>query len=120
MQSSTKNNLNLPNLKYIYLGLAILGFLWCNYFILRDIFWNNGNDFARWFELTNANNAVGLLGADVLFCGLGFLPFAVVETRRLKIKYWWVPLLSIALAGIGVAIPLFLYFRQEALEKQTP
>jgi formate-dependent nitrite reductase membrane component NrfD len=102
-------------LKHLYLTLAVVSFLGCYYFIGKDIL-NDGRDFTNFFNLAFANNVTGLLSLDLTFSGLAFLPFAVQETKKLKIKNWWLPILTIGLVGICVAIPLFLYLREKTIE----
>ena len=102
-------------LQNLYLLITIAGFLLCNWFIMRDIFTNNGLDMLKIIQYNRYDNLHGLLSVDVLSAALGFLPFAVLETRRLKIKHWYLSITMIFLAGVGVAIPMFMYLRERQL-----
>lgn len=106
------------SLKNLFLLITIIGFGLCNWFIFRDILTNDSQDMLKIVQYSRYDNLHGLLSVDILSCGLGFLPFAVVETRRLKIHNWYWSVAMIFLAGVGVAIPMFLYLRQIKLDAQ--
>jgi hypothetical protein len=63
------------------------------------------------------NQGVGFFSMDLLVLSAVALVFMIVETRRLKIKHFWLPILAIFAVGMSLSLPLFLYLRELALEK---
>ena len=84
---------------------------------MRDIITNNGLDMLKLIQYNRYDNLHGLLSVDVLSAAMGFLPFAIIETRRLKIKNWYLSIAMIFLAGVGVAIPMFMYLRERRIKR---
>jgi hypothetical protein len=56
-------------------------------------------------------------GADLTVVVLTFFAFMIPESLRLKIKYWWVLIPLTFLVAIAFTFPLFLYMRENKLEK---
>ncbi|MFN8385440.1 MAG: DUF2834 domain-containing protein [Anaerolineales bacterium] len=56
--------------------------------------------------------------ADLLISVMVFVFFVLFETQRLNMKNSWLFVLAI-LVGLSFALPLFLYFRERALQPQN-
>jgi hypothetical protein len=48
---------------------------------------------------------------------LTFFVFMIPESLRLKIRYWWLLIPFTFLVAVAFTFPLFLYLRENALEK---
>ena len=57
-------------------------------------------------------------GMDVLVSALVLLIFGRVENSRLQIKNRWLVVPALLLVGVSLALPLFLYLREIALERK--
>lgn len=55
--------------------------------------------------------------SDVLVCGMVVAVFVVVESRRIAMRGYWLPLLGLAV-GPSLALPLFLLLRERHLTGQ--
>ena len=54
---------------------------------------------------------------DVIMAVVVFVVFACIEGHRLKMPYWWVPILAVFIVHLCFAFPLFLYMREIHIEK---
>lgn len=54
---------------------------------------------------------------DVIMAVIVFVVFAHVEGHRLKMPYWWVPILAVFVVHLCFAFPLFLYMREIQIDK---
>jgi len=65
-----------------------------------------------------ANRIGGFFGLDVLVSSVVLLGFVRTEGRRLGVRRLWLPVLGLLTVGVSCALPLFLYLREGALERQ--
>ena len=65
-----------------------------------------------------ANRISAFFGMDVLISAVVLLRFVRVESARLHIRGWWLPVLAVFTVGVSLALPLFLYLRELTLEKR--
>lgn len=77
----------------------------------------NGFDVKLFFEQLFANRISAAFGLDFIISSLALFIFVFSEGSRLKMKNLWVYLASYLLAGISLALPLFLLIRQRQLEE---
>jgi len=63
-----------------------------------------------------ANRVSAFFGLDVLVSSAVLLVFMRVEGRLFRIRFRWLPIVGLCAVGVGVALPLFLYLRESALE----
>jgi len=73
--------------------------------------------FSNFMNDAQLNFAGKSFGADLTVVVFTFFAFMIPESLRLKIKYWWVLILFTFLIAIAFTFPLFLYIRENALEK---
>ena len=64
-----------------------------------------------------ANRISAFFGMDVLVSAVVLIVFMRTESRRLDVKSRWLPVAALCLVGVSMALPLFLYLREEALER---
>ena len=50
--------------------------------------------------------------ADVLLSAITLAVFIMVESRRIGIRQWWLPLIALLCVGVSLALPLFLLLRE--------
>ncbi len=63
-----------------------------------------------------ANRVSAFFGLDVLVSSAVLLVFMRVEGRLLRIRFRWLPIVGLCAVGVSLALPLFLYLRESALE----
>ena len=103
--------------KQLFLMLSILGVCYTWYYNIQ--WFQNTNDptFTNFFNEAQANFAGKSFGADLTVVVLTFFVFMIPESMRLKIKYWWLLIIFTFLVAVAFTFPLFMYLRENALEK---
>jgi hypothetical protein len=107
MQMSRKN---------IYLLLCVLGVV-LPYSQFVPWVMENGLHVGLLFRQLFANRAGGFFGVDVLVSSVVLVVFMRMERRRLAIRFPWLPIVGLCAVGVSFGLPLFLYFRESALEQ---
>jgi len=64
-----------------------------------------------------ANRISAFFGLDVLVSSVILLVFMRVEGRMLRVRFRWMPIVGLCAVGVSLALPLFLYLRERALEE---
>ena len=102
---------------HLFLMLSILGVCYTWYYNIQ--WFQNANDptFTNFFNDAQANFAGKSFGADLTVVVLTFFVFMIPESMRLKIRYWWLLIPFTFLVAVAFTFPLFLYLRENALEK---
>jgi hypothetical protein len=54
---------------------------------------------------------------DLLIGGIAGMAFIVIESRRLKMRFWWLYIAASFITAFAFVFPLFLGFRELALAK---
>ena len=98
-----------------YLALAGLGAIVPWIFFYR--FFTIAGPQADFVAALFANGAAGGFSADLLISSLVFWIAVFTESRRFEMRHAWVYVPVTLAIGLSCALPLFLYFREEALEK---
>lgn len=106
------------NLQFIYLILAILGFV-LPYSQLVPFFIDNGLDLPLFWSQLFANRISTDFAFDLIVSSTVFWFYVYKEGTRLKIKYLWLYIVLNLVIGLSFALPLFLWTRSKAtsLEK---
>jgi hypothetical protein len=63
-----------------------------------------------------ANRISAFFGLDVLVSSAVLLVFMRVEGRLARLRFRWLPIVGLCAVGVSLALPLFLYLRELALE----
>jgi hypothetical protein len=105
-------------LKKLYAGLCVVGFV-LPYIPFTLFVMDNGLDLGQFVQSLFVNNSTAMLTADIVISSLVFWLFLFYEGRRLGMKNLWVYVAANLLVGLSLALPLFLYFREAALEGQA-
>ena len=103
------------NPKYVYLALAVIGFVVPYYFFLAFVRVHglNGELFLQ--ELFGTRISC-FFAADLLISCLVFVRYLRREATRFGIDKIWIYLLALVTVGLSLALPLFLYVRESRIE----
>lgn len=104
--------------KYIYLILSILGLCYTWYFNIQYFQTAIDPSFLNFFRDAKCSLPAQSLGADVTMVVITFFVFYIPDAIRLKIKFWWILIPLTFLLAVAFTLPLYLYLREIALEKQ--
>ena len=103
------------NRKNIYLFLCVLG-VTLPYSQFVPWVMDNGLPLGLLVHQLFANRISAFFGLDVLVSSVVFLVFMGLEGRRLRLRFRWLPIVGLCAVGVSLALPLFLYLRERALE----
>ncbi|HYL93799.1 MAG TPA: DUF2834 domain-containing protein [Alphaproteobacteria bacterium] len=103
-------------LKSLYLFLCVVGFV-LPYWQFVPWVAANGLHLALFVQQLFANRIGGFFGMDVLVSSLVLVVFMRAESSRLRPRGRWWPVLALLTVGVSLALPLFLYLRELALEQ---
>lgn len=104
-------------LKHIFLILAILGMCYTWYFNIQYFMNDENASLLNFFKIAEATLPGKSYGADLLVVVFTFFFFIILESIKLKIKYWWVLIPLTFLIAVAFTFPLFLYMRANTIEK---
>ncbi len=102
--------------KHIYLLLCVIGTI-LPYSQFIPFFAEHGLDLSLFVGSAFVNYASSGIAFDAIVTGLAVIALILVEGRRLGMKNLWLPIASIFTVGMSLGLPLFLYMREDALEK---
>jgi len=97
--------------KHLYLGLCIVGFIIPYYYFIHFLM-NYGMDINSLFNQLFSNYISSFFGVDVIISAITLICFICFEGKRLKIKYFWIPIIGTLTVGVFFGLPLFLYIRE--------
>jgi hypothetical protein len=103
--------------KTLYLIGAVAGTVIPYYFLFQFIT-QNGFDVALFAQQAVANPAAAMFTADLLISSFVFWAFLYSEGRRLGMTRLWMYVVLNLGVGLSLALPLFLYFREDARDRQ--
>jgi hypothetical protein len=101
--------------KSVYLGLCFVGFV-VPYWQFVPWVSTHGLNLALFVRELFANRISAFFGMDVLVSALVLVVFMRIESRRRSIPRRWLPIIGLLLVGVSLALPLFLYLREQAKE----
>ena len=103
------------NRKNIYLLLCILGTA-IPYSQFVPWVMENGLHVGLLVRELFANRIGAFFGLDVLVSSAVLMVFLRVEGRILRMRLRWLPIVGLCAVGVSLALPLFLYLRERAME----
>jgi len=103
------------NRKNVYLFLCIIGAA-IPYSQFVPWVMENGLQLGLLVRQLFANRISAFFGPDVLVSSVVLLVFMGVEGRLLRIRFRWMAIVGLCAVGVSLALPLFLYLRERALE----
>jgi uncharacterized protein DUF2834 len=104
------------NRKNVYLFLCIFGAA-IPYSQFVPWVLKNGLDLGLLVRQLFVNRISGFFGLDVLVSSAVLLVFMRVEGRLARVRFRWMPIVGLCAVGVSLALPLFLYLRERALEE---
>ena len=105
-------------MKILYLFAAILGVA-LPLSQLIPFLKTHGLDLVLFFTLLFSNNVSAFFGMDVVVSSLVLWIFVFSEGRRLGMRHLWLYVVCNLVVGVSLALPLFLLFRERALDLNT-
>ena len=104
-------------MKPLYLLAAILGTV-LPLSQLIPFLTTHGLNLKLLFTLLFSNPVSGFFGMDVIVSSVVLWIFVFSEGRRLGMKHLWLYVVCNLVVGVSLALPLFLLFREGALDTQ--
>jgi len=104
--------------KMLYLALCVAGTLLpYSQFVpfLRD----HGPDLRLLVEQLFSNRFGAFFGLDVIVSSVVLWAFVIVDGRRAGMKHLWAPIAANLAVGVSLGLPLFLYMREERIERSA-
>jgi Terpene cyclase DEP1 len=101
--------------KNVYLFLAGLGVL-VPYFHFLPWLREHGLDMPLFFDQLHATRVSEFFAAGVFVSAAVVLAFLYYERGQIR-GLWWIPVATLFLFGVAVALPLLLYLREGAQER---
>ena len=85
------------------------------------LFYSSTEDSAitNFIALTKTTLPAKSIVADISVVAIAFLIWMFYEARKLKIKYWWILIPATFLIAIAFTFPLFLFFRERKIRKNS-
>jgi hypothetical protein len=99
-------------LKSVYLILCMAGLV-LPYWQFLPWLTVNGMNFTLFFHQLLANRISAFFGMDVLVSAVALMTFVHNARPRLSGIARWLPLITVLTVGVSLALPLFLYLREE-------
>jgi uncharacterized protein DUF2834 len=101
--------------KAAYLALAVLGAVLPYW---KFVAWlaEHGLSSALFFQELFVNRISTFFAMDVIVSAVVLIRFIRVESFRLDIRKWWIPVAGTLAVGVSFGLPLFLYMRERKLE----
>jgi len=103
-------------IKHLYLTFCILGII-LPYTAYMPYFMEYGFSITDFISKIFSHPVTAFIGYDLLIAALVCLILMFIEGRRIKMKYYWVPMLCSVFIGLAFGLPLFLYLRELKLKK---
>jgi hypothetical protein len=97
----------------VLIVITVVGSLLATLPIIKE---HNGFDVLRFISETRVNPSAQFIGVDLSFAVLAFVPFMYFESKRIKLRYWALPLIGMFLVGASLVFPWFLYRRAKHLD----
>ena len=101
--------------KHLYFGLCLLGLV-LPYWQFVPWVVTHGLNFTLFVREMFANRISAFFGMDVLASAVALVVFMRIESRRSHVRYRWLPIVALCVVGVSLALPLYLYLRESALE----
>jgi hypothetical protein len=103
--------------KTLYLVLCFAGVLLPYWQFVPWVF-QHGLNLSLFARELFSNRIGGFFGMDVIVSALVVIVFTRVESSRLDVRRRWVVIVAELTVGVSLALPLFLYLRELALERK--
>jgi len=98
--------------KWLYLALALLGTV-IPWLFFANFISTEGFDIPLFARSLFVNGAAGGFSADVLIALLTFWIWSFYDARKHNVKHWWAVVPAGFCVGLSLALPLYLFFRED-------
>jgi hypothetical protein len=102
--------------KTVYLVFCVLGILLPYSQFVPWVVAHHGVPLGLFLRELFANRIGGFFGMDVLVSAVVLIFFIRREAKRLGVRHVWLPIAGTLTVGVSLGLPLFLYFRERAME----
>ena len=103
--------------KNAYLFLAVIGLIVPYYFLISFLI-THGLDGRLFLKQLFGTPISTFFAADLLLSCVVFAIYSGREVNRHSMKHTWICTLALFTVGLSCALPLFLYLREQYLEKE--
>lgn len=103
-------------MKKVYAALCIVGVVWPYYYFIPFVE-ANGLNLRLFVSQLFANQISAFFGADVIVSSLALWTFIYAETRKRRLRRWWLAIIANLAVGVSLALPLFLWLREAQIER---
>ncbi|MEB3278783.1 MAG: DUF2834 domain-containing protein [Lyngbya sp.] len=104
-------------MKYFYGFLCLLGTA-LPYGAFVPWIFERGFNVVLLFDEASSSKISSFAWLDVVVSAVVLLGFIGVESKRIQLKNWWLPVVGTLTVGVSLGLPLFLLLRELHLEKQ--
>ena len=104
--------------KHLYLVLCVLGLL-VPYAEFIPWVLQHGLNLSQFVRELLSTRIGAFFGADVLISAIVLISFTRIESKRAAIPHRWLVVVAVLTVGVSLALPLFLYLRESAMERRT-
>lgn len=105
-------------MKHVYALLCAAGLVWPYSFFVPFVL-EHGLDIPLFIRQLFANQISAFFGADVIVASLALWALIYQETRRRRIRLWWLGIAANLTVGVSLGLPLFLLLREAAMQKEV-
>ena len=99
-------------MKNFYFVLAFLGL--AVPYLLPELF--EFEISASWLDQLFTNRVGTFIALDLLISAITAITFMVYQGRKIKMKFYWVPVACTIAVGLSFGLPLYLYLREGHLD----
>lgn len=104
------------SMKRLYLLMAVAGTI-VPWLFFASYFRSHGVNISHFASSLFVNGASAGFSADVMISILAFWIWSYVDSRELRIHNWWLVLPAGSFVGLSLALPLYLYIRENRTER---
>ncbi len=104
--------------KHFYLILTGLGIVVPYYFFIPYLS-KNSFSLSIFLDMAFRDSIASFLSWDLVMTVLVAIVLILVESKRLKIKRFWIPIMCIFFINLAFGFPLFLYMRERKIENNN-
>ncbi len=98
--------------RHVYLALAVLGVI-LPYYHYWHFVQTYGNDLAKFFSDTLANDSSRFILMDMTVTAIAFFVFVALDGKKRHVKYAWTAIAGVFLVGVSFGFPLYMYLRDK-------
>lgn len=110
-----ENSMRLTPLQVFYAATAVIGLMLTWYWNIQFMHDHGGFGLVVFITQNYVNAASASISNDLLVAFVSFSVWSFFETRRLRMRHWWVYFTLALLVALAFAFPLFLLMRERRL-----